>query len=99
MKMGAKINKTNKTNELEEYVREAISSIQAGVGASGSRVEGTIDFDVAVTSTHEGEGGFKIYIVTAGSKLKNEKVTHLTFKVRPSANVKKVIEDVRKKSR
>ncbi len=99
MKKGAKTTKTTKTNELEEYVREAISSIQAGVGASGSRVEGTIDFDVAVTSTREGEGGFKIYVLTLGSRLKNEKVTHLTFKVRPSANVKKVIEDVRKKNK
>lgn len=91
--------KGTKSNELEEYVREAIGSIKAGAGADGSRIEGTIDFDVAVTSTHEGEGGFKIYIVTAGSKLKNEKVTHLSFKVRPSANVKKVIEDVRKKGK
>jgi hypothetical protein len=84
-------------NQLEEYVREALAAIRAGVSADGSRVEGTIDFDVAVTNTREGEAGFKIYVVTANSKLKGERVTHLSFKVRPSFNVKKLVDGVTKK--
>ena len=73
--------------DLEDYVREALEAIGKGVTAGKGRIEGTIDFDVAVTSTREGSGGFKIYVVTVGSNLKREKVTHLHFKVRPSQNL------------
>ena len=88
--------KKQQTNELEEYVRGALEAIGKGVAGRG-KVEGTIDFDVAVTSTREGSGGFKIYVVTIGSNLKREKVTHLRFKVKPQAQVK-VINDVIKKA-
>lgn len=92
MKMGKK----ERANELEEYVREALSAIKAGVGADGSQIEGTIDFDVAVTSSKEGSAGFAIHVVTLGSNIKRERVTHLSFKVRPSITRKKISDIVKK---
>ncbi|HEY4482963.1 MAG: hypothetical protein A3I39_01645 [Candidatus Yanofskybacteria bacterium RIFCSPLOWO2_02_FULL_47_9b] len=91
--------KKKATNELEEYVREALEAIGKGVAAGKGRVEGTIDFDVAVTSTREGSGGFKIYVATLGSNIKREKVTRLHFKVRPGQSVSKLskIVDLKKK--
>lgn len=78
------------SDELEEYIRSTLASIQKGVHADGSfRIHGLIEFDLAVMNAKEGKAGLKIYVVDAGDTRKSEKVSRIAFKVRPYANEKK----------
>ena len=79
----------SESTELEEYIRTTLGSIAKGVHASGDfRIQGLIEFDLAVTNTKEGKGGFKIYVVGTEAKQKSEKLSHIKFKVKPYARSK-----------
>ena len=72
------------SDELEEYIRATLASIKKGVHADKeSRIQGLIEFDLAVTNVKEGKSGLKIYVVAAGGKLRSEQVSRIRFRVRP----------------
>ena len=78
------------SNELEEYIRSTLAAIKRGVHKDDSfRIQGSIEFDLAVTNVKEGKAGLKIYVVGAAGKSRSENVSRIKFRVRPYAAEKK----------
>ncbi len=66
---------------LDEVIKSTIDSIKKGTDSSGYSMPAFIEFELAIASTGEGEGGLKIYVVNAGGKLKKEELSKIKFQL------------------
>ena len=83
-KMKRNLIQTEKSEELEEYIRASLTAIQKGVeGGRGFIIHGLIEFDLAVTKTKSGDGRFKIFVADLKGLKKTETVSRIKFKVKP----------------
>lgn len=86
------------STELEDYIKSSLTSIKKGVHADGSfRIQGMIEFDLAVINTKEKRGGLKIYVVGVGGKFKSQQISRIRFRVKPYADEKLKVAPVEKK--
>ncbi|MFQ5862113.1 MAG: hypothetical protein ACE5IC_03225 [Candidatus Brocadiales bacterium] len=69
--------------ELEEFVREAITRIKAGVGGNG-HINGTIKFEVFVIKTEKMGGNVKIFVASGGGNVEKESVQKISSEVDPN---------------
>jgi len=72
------------SKELQEYIKSSILAVQTGVEGTNFKIVKPIEFNLAVTNTSEGSGGFKIYVVKAEGKLSSEEISHIKFEVTPT---------------
>ncbi len=80
------------SEELEEYVKSALTAVNKAVRDAGSfQVDGPIKFRVAVTNVKEGGGGIKIYVVDAQGKATTEQSTQIEFEVKPTTTSKEPV--------
>lgn len=81
------LNKVNKPEELENYIKTSLLAIKRGVGAeSGFALHGLIEFDLAVTNLKSGDGRLKIFVADLRGIKKTETISRLRFKVRPTSS-------------
>jgi hypothetical protein len=73
----------NEPDEFQKYIESSLLSISNSVKNSGFKISDPIEFNLAITNTNEGTGGFKIYVAKAEGKLKSEEISHIKFKVHP----------------
>lgn len=77
---------------MQDYLQSALSAIKAGVeGDKTFLIDGSVEFDLAVTNVKEGGGGLKIYVANASGKLKSEEVSHIKLKVRKDHSSENVV--------
>ena len=74
----------NVTEELKRYIESVLKSVEDGVTSRNFLLDGSIEFDLAVSNISEGRGGLKLYVARAEGKLKAEEISKLKFKVRPN---------------
>lgn len=70
--------------ELQEFVRQAIREIEAGIEIGKRSLDGTINFDVSVTRTQKIAGNVKVYVLGSEGENQKENLARISFKVRPS---------------
>lgn len=71
-----------RSKELEAYLSSSLKAIKRGVEGEGDfKISGPIQFDLAVTNVQEGNGGLKIYVANADTKLKSEEISRIKIKV------------------
>lgn len=73
------------SKELQDYIKSSITAIKNSVEGTGFKIIKPIEFNLAVTNTAEGGGGFKIYVAKAEGKLKSEEISHIKFEVQPES--------------
>ena len=72
------------SKELKDFIDATLSAIKEGIaGHKEFKVDGPVNFSLAVVNTLEKSGGLKIYVTNAGAKFKKEQVSKLEFKIGP----------------
>lgn len=66
--------------ELEKFVRSTIESIKKGT-PDGFKLDGAIEFEIAVVTVKEAKGGFKLFVVNASGKYDKEAISKIKFKI------------------
>jgi hypothetical protein len=69
------------SEDLKQIVKSAVASIGAGLENSPCGVAGTIDFEIAVISSKEGNGRFKFLMLDTSAKYEKEKISKISFKI------------------
>ncbi len=69
------------SEQLESYIKSALSAIKNGLKETDFEIVKPIEFDLAIVNTSEGGGGLKIYVAKAEGKLKSEEINHIKFEV------------------
>jgi len=72
------------SQELKKYITSVLDAVRSGIAEKNFHLNGTINFELAVTNVAEGGGGFKIYVVSAEGKNKSEQISKIEFKVSPT---------------
>lgn len=79
-----------KSQQLIEYISTVLDSIEKGVESRNFRLDGSVEFDLAVRNVTQGKGGLKIYIVNAEGKKSGEELSRIKFKAKPGAKAPQI---------
>lgn len=77
----------NETTELQDYINATIKAIKGAVEGTNFDITTPVSFDLAVTNTSEGAGGFKVYVAKAEGKLKSEEISRIKFDITPKTKL------------
>jgi len=68
------------SEDLEKFVASTINSIKKGI-PEDYRLEGQVDFELAVVKVKEAKGGFKLFVADASGSYGKEAISRIKFSV------------------
>jgi hypothetical protein len=66
-------------SELSQFLKDTVESAEAGLKGTKYYVDGSIDFELTVSTIKDACGKFKIFVAEAGANYEKENVSKLDF--------------------